>query len=159
MEKCSRKRVENVHFDPCFLQNASAFCTHRISYRCNREIWRLSHVWLVVYIIAWTRSSAVLSSKISTSLAPYLTTISRVSSSVTYTQHLVYLYLSTISCIYSLFYSTISCVLPRPLTPQPFILCILRYIGTISCGPETIWVYLVCYGITRYYILCRPNIL
>ena len=76
-----------------------------------------------------------------------------------HTQYLVHLYLSTISCIYSLFYSTISCVLPRPLTPQPFILCILRYIDTISCGPETIWVYFVCYGITQHYILCRPNIL
>ena len=148
-----------MHFDPCFLQNALAFRTHRIFYRCDCEIWRLSHVWLVVYIIAWTRSSAVLTIKISISLAPYLTTISRVSSSVTYTQYLVYLYLSTISCIYSLFYSTISCVLPRPLTPQPFILYVLRYIDTISCWPETIWVYLVCYGITRYYILCRPNIL
>ena len=134
MEKCSRKRVENVHFDPCFLQNALAFRTHRIFYRCNREIWRLSHVWLVVYIIAWTWCSAVLVPKYRISLTPHLTTISRVSSSVTYTQYLVHLYLSTISCIYSLFYSTISCVLPRPLTPQPFILCILRYIGTISCA-------------------------
>ena len=101
MEKCSRKRVENVHFDPCFLQNALAFRTHRISYRCNREIWRLSHVWLVVYIIAWTWCSAVLSSKISISLAPYLTTISRISSSVTYTISRISIYLYTISCIYS----------------------------------------------------------
>ncbi len=83
--KCSRKRVENVHFDPCFLQNTPAFRTHRIFYRCNREIWRLSHVWLVVYIIAWTGSSAVLTIKQGISLAPHLTTISRVSSSVTYT--------------------------------------------------------------------------
>lgn len=79
---------------------------------------------------------------------------------LSYIHNISYIYyLSTISCIYSFFYSTISCVLPRPLTPQPFILCILRYIDTISCGPETIWVYLVCYGITQYYILCRPNIL
>lgn len=158
MEKCSRKRVENVHFDPCFLQNALAFRTHRISYRCNREIWRLSHVWLVVYIIAWTRSSAVLTIKISISLAPYLTTISRVSSSVTYTISRIPISLYYLLYLFFLYF-TISCVLPRPLTPQPFILCILRYIDTISCGPETIWVYLVCYGITRYYILCRPNIL
>lgn len=159
MEKYGRKRVENVHFDPCLLQNATAFRPHRIFYRCNREIWRLSHVWRVVYIIAWTRSSAVLRLSHSISLAPYLTTISRVSYSVTYTISRISIYLSTISCIYSLFYSTISCVLPRPLTPQPFILYVLRYIDTISCGPETIWVYLVCHGITRYYILCRPNIL
>ena len=85
VEKCSRKRVENVHFDPCLLQNALAFRTHRISYRCDCEIWRLSHVWLVVYIIAWTWCSAVLHLSHSISLTPYLTTISRVSYSVTYT--------------------------------------------------------------------------
>ena len=132
MEKCSRKRVENVHFDPCFLQNASAFRTHRISYRCNREIWRLSHVWLVVYIIAWTRSSAVLTIKQGISLAPYLTTISRVSSSVTYTISRIPISLYYLLYLFFL-YSTISCVLPRPLTPQPFILYVLRYIGTTSC--------------------------
>ena len=132
MEKYGRKRVENVHFDPCFLQNALAFRTHRISYRCNREIWRLSHVWRVVYIIAWTGSSAVLSSKISISLAPYLTTISRVSYSVTYTTSRIPISLYYILYLFFL-YSTISCVLPRPLTPQPFILYVLRYIGTISC--------------------------
>ena len=158
MEKCSRKRVENVHFDPCFLQNALAFRTHRIFYRCNREIWRLSHVWRVVYIIAWTWCSAVLTIKQGISLTPYLTTISRVSSSVTYTISRISIYLYYLLYLFFYIY-TISCVLPRPFTPQPFILYILRYIGTISCGPETIWVYLVYHGITGYYILCPPNIL
>lgn len=132
MEKCSRKRVENVHFDPCFLQNTLAFRTHRISYRCNREIWRLSHVWLVVYIIAWTGSSAVLHLSHSISLIPHLTTISRVSYSVTYTISRISIYLYYLLYLFFLYF-TISCVLPRPLTPQPFILYVLRYIGTISC--------------------------
>ena len=147
VEKCSRKRVENVHFDPCLLQNAGAFRTHRIFYRCNREIWRLSHVWLVVYIIAWTWCSAVLYLSHSISLAPYLTTISRVSSSVTYTISRISIYLYYILYLFFL-YSTISCVLPHPLTPQPFILCILRHIGTTSCGPKTICVYLVGHEVT-----------
>ncbi len=147
-----------MHFDPCFLQNAGAFRTHRIFYRCNREIWRLSHVWLVVYIIAWTGCSAVIVPKESISLTLHLTTTSCISSSVTYTISRISIYLYYILYLFFLYY-TISCVLPRPFTPQPFILYVLRYIGTISCGPETIWVYLVCYEITRYYILCRPNIL
>lgn len=134
MEKCSRKRVENVHFDPCLLQNALAFRIHRISYRCNREIWRLSHVWLVVYIIAWTRSSAVLSLSHNTSLAPYLTTISRVSYSVTYTVSRISIYLYYILYLFFLL-SFISYYIlwfnssTHPLTPssfavQPYILCI-----------------------------------
>ena len=138
MEKCSRKRVENVHFDPCFLQNALAFRTHRIFYRCNREIWRLSHVWLVVYIIAWTWCSVVLHLSHSISLVLHLTTISRVSSSVTYTLSRISIYLYTISCIYSLFYSTISCgliLLPTrsPLPPLLFnpISCVYRHISIL----------------------------
>ena len=132
VEKCSRKRVENVQFDPCFLQNASAFRTHRIFYRCNREIWRLSHVWLVVYIIAWTGSSAVLSSKISISLAPHLTTISRVSSSVTYTISRISIYLYYILYLFIVLFYYILCF-TSPAHPSPFILYVLRYIGTTSC--------------------------
>ena len=147
-----------MHFDPCFLQNALAFRTHRISYRCNREIWRLSHVWRVVYIIAWTWCSAVLHLSHSISLAPYLTTISRVSSSVTYTISRISISLYYILYLFFVLFYYILCF-TSPAHPSPFILCILRYIGTTSCGPETIWVYLVFYGITWYYILCPPNIL
>lgn len=138
MEKCSRKRVENAHFDPCLLQNAPAFRIHRIYYRCNREIWRLSHVWLVVYIIAWTRSSAVLSAVLylshSISLAPYLTTISRASYSVTYTlsrisiylYYLLYLFfvLSFIFYYILWFNSSTHPFTPSAFAVQPYILCI-----------------------------------
>ena len=75
-----------------------------------------------------------------------------------HTQYLLYLYLSTISCIYSLFYSTISCVLPRPLTPQPFILCILRYVGTISCvdpiSCSLCWISTISWILIRSCINC-----
>ena len=147
-----------MHFDPCFLQNSLAFRTHRIFYRCNREIWRLSHVWLVVYIIAWTWCSVVLHLSHSISLALHLTTISRVSSSVTYTISRIPISLYYLLYLFFLS-STRSCVLPRPLTPQRFILCILRHIGTRSCGPDTICVHLVGPRVAWYCILCRPNIL
>lgn len=147
-----------MHFDPCFLQNALAFRTHRISYRCNREIWRLSHVWLVVYIIAGTRSSAVLSRKISISLAPYLTTISRISYSVTYTISRIPISLYYILYLFFILFYYILCF-TSPAHPSALHLVYIDIYHTPSCGPETIWVYLVCYGITRYYILCRPNIL
>lgn len=134
MEKCSRKRVENAHFDPCLLQNTLAFRIHRIFYRCNREIWRLSHVWLVVYIIAWTGSSAVLTIKQGISLAPYLTTISRVSYSVTYTlsripiylYYILYLFfvLSFISYYILWFSSSTHPLTPSAFAVQPYILCI-----------------------------------
>lgn len=120
MEKCSRKRVENVHFDPCLLQNALAFRIHRIYYRCNREIWRLSHVWLVVYIIAWTRSSAALVLQNCISLTPYLTTISRVSYSVTYTVSRISIYLYYLLYLFFLLFYYILCFTSpaHPFAPQ-----------------------------------------
>ena len=128
-------------------------------------------------MIAWTRSSAVLVLKYRISLTPHLTTISRVSSSVTYTQYLVHLYLSTISCIYSLFYLlylTISCgliLLPTrsPLPPSLFnpISCVYRHIlYSILCTRDNmgiscmLWnnsaLYLVS---TQYLVVCSEYLL
>lgn len=53
---------------------------------------------------------------------------------LSYIHTISYIHISLYYLLYLFFlYSTISCILPRPFTPHPFILCVLRCTGTISC--------------------------
>ena len=108
----------------------------------------------MVYIIAWTWCSVVLSSKISISLALHLTTISRVSSSVTYTISRTPISLYYLLYLFFLLLYYILCF-TSPAHPSPFILYVLRYIGTTSCvDPISCSLFLNIYYILDSYWSC-----